>query len=224
MDRRDDAIDPVPRSHQEARETYDRVSAVYDWLEGPFERRIRQAGIDRLGARPGERVLELGYGTGHGLVALAGEIGPSGSLVGLDLSSGMQAKALARLEAAGARADLVCGDAASMPLREGAFDAAFTSFTLELFDTPEIPTVLGELRRILRHDGRLGVVALSLPANPGLTTRIYLAGHRRFPRLLDCRPIPTARLLEDAGYHIQSVSTRPMWGLPVDLVVASRGA
>jgi ubiquinone/menaquinone biosynthesis C-methylase UbiE len=222
MQHRDDAIEPVLRSHEEAQQTYDRVSAVYDWLEGPFERRVRRAGLDRLAVRPGERILELGYGTGHALVALADETGPGGLVVGLDLSPGMQQKALARLTRAHARAALVHGDAEALPLCDSSFDAAFTSFTLELFDTPEIPTVLTELRRVLRPGGRLGIVALSLSDVPHFASRLYLAGHRRFPRLLDCRPIPTARLLTSTGYRLESVSTRPMWGLPVDLVVASR--
>jgi demethylmenaquinone methyltransferase/2-methoxy-6-polyprenyl-1,4-benzoquinol methylase len=198
------------------------VSSVYDWLEGPFERRVRRAGVDRLAIRVGERVLELGYGTGHGLAALGHELGQGGVLVGLDLSTGMQRKARERLSSEGVTADLVCGDASALPLRAGSFDVAFTSFTLELFDTPEIPVVLGEVRRVLRPGGRLGVVALSLSEPPAVASRLYLAGHRRFPRLLDCRPIPTVRLLQEGGYSVDSASTRQMWGLPVDLVVASR--
>jgi len=218
----DNTIERVRRSHADARQTYDRVSAVYDWLEGPFERRVRQAGLDRLAVRPGQRVLEVGYGTGHGLVALAEEAGPGGLVVGVDLSPGMQRKARRRLAAAGVSAPFAEADALALPFRDGCFDAVFLSFTLELFDTPELPAALVELGRVLRGGGRLGVVALSLE-HPGWLTRTYLAGHRRFPRLLDCRPIPTRQLLDDAGYRIETATTRPMWGLPVDLVVASPG-
>jgi demethylmenaquinone methyltransferase/2-methoxy-6-polyprenyl-1,4-benzoquinol methylase len=47
---------------------------------------------------PGERVLEIGYGTGHCLVQLAKPVGPEGKVFGIDLSEGMQAQARARLQ------------------------------------------------------------------------------------------------------------------------------
>ena len=63
---------------------------------------------------------------------------------------------------------------------------------------------------------------LGVTDQPGLMSRLYLAGHRQFPRLLDCRPIPTSQLIRDAGYRIEVAVSQSMWGLPVDIVVASR--
>ena len=79
----------VTRSRTNARHVYDRTSRWYRFVEEPFERRARTAGLDLLSARPGERVLELGCGAGGALVALARAVGPEGRVVGLDLSPGM---------------------------------------------------------------------------------------------------------------------------------------
>ncbi len=55
----------------QTRATYDRLSRWYDLLTGASERRFRNLGLCELDVRPGERVLEIGPGTGQALVVLA---------------------------------------------------------------------------------------------------------------------------------------------------------
>jgi ubiquinone/menaquinone biosynthesis C-methylase UbiE len=64
-----------------------------------------------------------------------------------------------RLEKTGLldRVELHCGDAMAMAFPDGTFDAVFSAFTLELFDTPDIPKVLDEIKRVLKTGGRLVV-------------------------------------------------------------------
>lgn len=207
-------VTPVERPVAQARATYDRVAAVYDFAENPFERRARRRGLQLLAVRPGELVLEIGPGTGHGLIALARAAGPAGQVIGVDLSARMLARSHRRAARAG-YADgivLIQGDAHQLPLRPGGFDAVFMSFVLELIDTPQIPAVLGECRRVLRPGGRLAVVSLQLTQPPAPMARLYLAARRHLPRLLDCRPIPVPDLLAGcrlaAARHPAAVTVR----------------
>jgi len=109
------------------------------------------------------------------------------------------------------RVELVCGDALQMPYDSGTIDGVFTAFTLELFDTPEIPQVLAECRRILKPGGRLVVISMSRVDPGGLMTEIFEWTHRHFPNYLDCRPILTRRAVEDAGFRIAACEIMKMW-------------
>ena len=216
---------PVMRSKQQARAAYDAISQRYDLLEGFWERKAREAGLRALGVAVGEVVLEIGPGPGQGLAALAQAAGEAGRVCGLDLSPRMLALARDRLKRAGLadRASLLCGDAAQLPLQAQFCDAVFVSFALELLDTPEISLALAECRRVLRNDGRIGVVCLSKTGGPNAMRALYEWGHKKLPSLLDCRPIWAQRSLEEAGFHTLRAERFLLWGLPVEVVVAGKG-
>ena len=214
---------PVTRSRTDARRAYDRASR-WSCLEEPFDRRAVAAGLGLLRARRGEHVLELGCGAGGALVILTRAVGSAGRVVGLDLSPRMIDQAAARLGRAGLAeaAKLVVADASSIPFADASFDAVFLSFTLELFDTPEMQIVLAGCRRVLRPGGRIGVVSLSLAAPVRWPTRLYTRLHDRFPAMLDCRPIHARLALEAAGFQQARSRLVPLWGLRAEAVVAVR--
>ena len=226
MSRQERSISRVTRSKAAAKASYDQLSRWYDLLAGRFERNYQDAGLQQLGVKQGERILEIGFGTGYALVALARSVGSSGKVAGIDLSEGMCRVAKARVDNAhlSKRAELTCGDAARLPYVAQSFDAVYISFTLELFDTPEIPLVLHECSRVLRDGGRLGVIAMSKRGKATVMTRLYAWAHRYFPRYVDCRPIFVRQALEDAGFHVGDVTALSMWGFPVDIVMGSPGA
>lgn len=214
------SVSSVERSRQAARNTYDRLSGWYDLLAGS-EESFNNRALAMLNARPGERILELGFGTGHSLVEL---VKHGCRVAGVDLSPGMARAARTRLRKKDMLSGVLLslGDGARLPYPARCFDAVFTAFTLELFDTPEIPAVLQEIRRVLRAGGRLGLVSLSLPERPGAMVRIYEWFHRVLPAYVDCRPIPAAKWLSQNGYDIRQMEQRSMWGLPVDIIVGMK--
>ena len=215
-------IAPVVTTRAETRATYDRIARYYELVEGFWERRARTAGLAALSAGPGESLFEIGCGPGYSLVELAQMVWFGGRAIGVDLSFNMCLLAHRRLDrhAVGATGAVVQGDAVGLPFPAGCFDAGFMSFTLELFDTPQIPAVLAECRRVLRPRGRLAVVALSKEEPGTLMQRTYERGHASFPRLLDCRPIHVDRVLIDAGFTVVEERALSLWGLPIAVVVA----
>ncbi len=211
------------QSKDETRAFYDKISGVYDLLAERSEGPVRQAGLEKLALTAGERVLEIGYGTGCCLVQLAAAVGPAGMVFGIDLSEGMRARARERVakEHLIGSVELTCGDAAHLPYPDGSMDAVLMSFTLELFDTPEIPRVLAECKRVQRAGGRIGVVAITKEGQEGFAVEAYEWMHEHFPNLLDCRPIFVRRALEDAGFSIRDAAITKMW-VPVEIVVAEK--
>jgi demethylmenaquinone methyltransferase/2-methoxy-6-polyprenyl-1,4-benzoquinol methylase len=215
-------VAPVQRSTPEGRATYDRLARYYDLIEAPLERRARAAGLRLLEARPGERILEIGFGTGHTLAALTRRVGATGQLVGIDLSLRMAVRSRRRLGSpAGTATPVVLqADARHLPLRDDMFDAITSSFMLDLIDTDDIPAVLSECRRVLRAGGRLTLVSLDLHDPPTRMTGLYLAAHRRWPRLVDCRPLPLIDVLTGCGYTPIQSWTSSILGIPICAVTA----
>jgi demethylmenaquinone methyltransferase/2-methoxy-6-polyprenyl-1,4-benzoquinol methylase len=217
-------ISRITRSKQETKSSYDRLSKWYDVLAGHSEKKLTDFGLQKLGVKEGELVLEIGFGTGHCILAIAKSVGNLGKVYGIDISEGMFNSAQARVRETGlaARVELRCGDATELPFGENCFDAIFMSFTLELFDSLEIPMVLHECLRVLRNGGRLCVVALSIRETASLMTKLYEWAHRRFPSYIDCRPIFVRKAIEEAGFQVVDVTETSTWGLPVEIVTAKK--
>jgi len=213
---------PVTRTKEEAKRLYDRISRYYDCLTVAFEAKHARRALEYLSIERGERVLEIGFGTGRCLQRIAEQVGQEGKAYGIDISCGMLEVARRRLEKAGLgdRVELHCGDASALPYRVNTFDAVFMSFTLELFDTPEIPQVLQEVKRVLKPGGRLGIASMSKEDSGSLLLRLYEWAHTRWPKYLDCRPIYGEQSLRDAGYVITRRERLRLSGLPIEIVVA----
>ncbi len=219
------SIKRVNRSKESARASYNRLSRWYDLISGNTEKKYRDWGLEKLSAQPGEKILEIGFGTGHCLVSLAKAVGSQGRVIGLDISDGMLAIARERLQAEGLadRVDLHLGDATNLDFIEAdSLDGVFMSFTLELFDNPEIPHVLQECRRVLKSGGRAAIVSMTKTNPPGLAVRLYEWFHEHMPDYADCRPIFARQALEQSGFIIQDVGASSMWGLPVEIVLGKK--
>lgn len=135
------------RFYRELAWTYDAVA----WLvSGGLWFRWARAALPELRGR----VLELGFGTGHLQLALAGRPG----VAGLDASPQMARIAAGRLRAAGAPQRLAVGVAQRLPFGDAAFDTLLATFPAEyILD----PATHAELRRVLAPAGRLVIVPVA---------------------------------------------------------------
>lgn len=139
---------------------FDHVAAKYDRTNTVLslrrDRVWRRATRHALDPRPGERILDVGAGTG----AATAELGKDGVYaVGTDISLGMLAAG--RLARPGV--PLLAGDALALPFPDASFDAVALSFMLRNVVDP--PAALRELRRVTRPGGRIVVCEFSRPTN-----------------------------------------------------------
>lgn len=216
------AVLPVSRTKAEAKRFYDRISRIYGWMSGAFERKHGEKALELLAITDGERVLEIGTGSGHCFERMARLVGDKGGCCGADISTGMLKVTRDRLQISGLAtgSGLCCADAGRLPFPDNSFDAILMAFTLELFDTPEIPQVIKETMRVLKPGGRIAVVSLSKEGKPSTAMRLYEWAHRKWPQYADCRPIYAERSMTACGYVVDSRREARMTGLPVETVLA----
>ena len=127
------------------------------WLvNNPVRRRYMRPILDRVGIRPGERVLELGPGPGAFTVEAARRVEPEGRLIVVDIQPRMIAQVEKRVREAGlTNVETHVADAYHLPLEDDSVDRAFLVTVL-----PEIPDqarALAELRRALKPGGLLSI-------------------------------------------------------------------
>ena len=126
------------------------------WVEAPHPFITRERLREVLEPRPGERVLEVGPGTGYYTLPVAGWIAPDGRLDILDVQQEMLDHTMRRAREAGIdNIEPQRSDARSLPYEVASFDAAYLITVLG--EIPDQEAALRELHRVLKSDGRLVV-------------------------------------------------------------------
>jgi demethylmenaquinone methyltransferase/2-methoxy-6-polyprenyl-1,4-benzoquinol methylase len=202
------------------RRIYTALAPTYDALVPFVSRQARAAGLDWLGVRDGEDVLDVGTGTGLALTRLAA-VNPTGWTEGVDMTPAMLARAERRMaDGPHDRYGLRHGRATALPYPADAFDAVFSSYLVDVLPTTQLRPALREMRRVLRPSGRLVLVYLAPPRR--LSERLW-AGCTRWliPLFGGGRPINVQPSLSACTFEVQARTRCRQAGLRSGIVRAT---
>jgi SAM-dependent methyltransferase len=136
--------------------------------------------IDRAQAKAGERIVDVGCGSGAVSIALAQEVGPAGHVLGIDISGPMLARA--RLVApAGSPVEFVLADATVYPFAPASFDLLISRFGVMFFAEPA--RSFANLRRGLKPSGRLAFACWREPRENPFFMAPLQAVYKHAPKL-----------------------------------------
>lgn len=133
------------------------------------EGRFRDEEIRLARLRPGERVLDLGCGTGSLAIAAARAVGRAGAVTAIDPSVEMVARARSKARRARIDATFVATAGEALPFPDAAFDVVLISLVLHQLPSDALHGTMFQVRRVLKPGGRLFIVDLGTP-EPGKRT------------------------------------------------------
>ncbi|HYI98500.1 MAG TPA: methyltransferase domain-containing protein [Thermoleophilaceae bacterium] len=190
----------------------------FDFLTGLFdpvvavstrERTFKRLAIERARLQPGERVLDLGCGTGT-LALMAHAAQPSAEIAGLDADPAILERARAKTADAGAPIAFHEGFSNQLPFGDGEFDAVVSTLFFHHLSDADKRATAAEALRVLAPAGRVVVADLGRPQDPAM--RVVAAAT---VQLLDGRPTTSLNVagglpgvFSDAGFERVAVTDR----------------
>lgn len=139
---------------------YDKIAKAYDWTFGPTLHPGRLTAIQRMGIQPGDRILEVGVGTGINLALYPKDC----TVTGIDYSEQMLEKARERIERKGiSNARLLQMDGADLKFADNSFDIVYAPYVISV--VPDPVKVAREMERVCRPGGRIIILNHFLSPN-----------------------------------------------------------
>lgn len=151
------------------RKLFDNIAPDYDKLNHILSLNIdkewrRKAVRELIDTEMPLNILDVACGTGDFTIEIAQKAAQSSNVTGIDLSEGMMKIGREKIAAAGVKAEMVQGDCENLPYGNETFDRISVGFGVRNFEHLDIG--LKEMCRVLKPDGKLVILELSVPSNP----------------------------------------------------------
>jgi len=153
---------------------FSRIAHRYDLLNrllsGYIDVYWRHKLVSKLSQHQPQRILDVATGTGDLAIALAKQW-PRAKVTGLDISEAMLECAVQKADRKGiSTIEWVCAAAEELPFADHTFDMITVAFGVRNF--ADLQKGLSEMHRVLRDDGKMGILEFSMPRNP-VVRRVY---------------------------------------------------
>ncbi len=166
---------------------------------------MREQTADLAALRPGERVLEVGCGTGEVAQRARARVGPGGQVSGIDPSPDMIAVAQQKAAHAGLRIDYRVAPIEALPFPDATFDVVLSSLMMHHLPDDLKSVGLAEVRRVLKPGGRLLIVDFKQPRGWLATLAMRILFHGRLAHGFQSLPA----ILAAAGFaEVKTGTTR----------------
>jgi len=152
--------DYIIQTYRKRAANYDFTANLY-YLFGYREWAYRRMAMEALKLQPGDTVLELACGTGINFLLFQNYIGPTGRIIGVDITDAMLEQAKKRVASQGwENVTLILHDASTYQIPSNV-NAVFSSYALSIF--PDTKRVLTNIASFLAPGGRLTIIELQIP-------------------------------------------------------------
>jgi ubiquinone/menaquinone biosynthesis C-methylase UbiE len=215
-----DKLDAKVPQHEIAN-VYDALSGIYDLWGTLTESRARNRALELAEIKNGQNILEVAVGTGLAFYEIV-KRNPDGTNIGIDISNGMLQKARKRLSRlSGAGYKLKLGSVFNLQEADARFDLIMNNYMFDLISFDEMDIVLKEFKRVLKKDGKLVLVNMTVGEKFG--SGIYDLMYRVSPKMMGgCRGIELSEKLSRHGFQVKSREYYQQLLFPSEVILAQK--
>ena len=200
---------------------YDSLSNIYDLWGNLTESRARNRALELAEIQNGQKILEVAVGTGLAFYEIV-KRNPDGTNIGIDISAGMLEKAQKRLgQLSGANYELKKTSAFHLEGEDEQFDVLINNYMFDLIPFEQMDAVLAEFKRVLKKEGKLVFVNMTIGERFG--SGIYDFLYRLSPRLMGgCRGIRLSEKLKEHGFNVKVREYHQQCLFPSEVILAQK--